>query len=119
MALTEAQQHDIVRTLGWPGNVIRVGSLDYNKQIVDRLVNISSESEGDAVALLTRIAKLDTQLDAALVRASTKEIDGVVLNPDEMKMLRGERRRVCRELSELLDIPYVSKIGRAMIGVSN
>jgi hypothetical protein len=111
MALTETQKLDVTRLLGWPGTVLTSTSRNYNKIVAGRLANLPSPVESDVVALLTRVSGLDTKLDAALGRALVTKIGDIELNPREMEILRDERKRVIRELSELIDIPIVSRGG--------
>jgi hypothetical protein len=108
MALTDAQKNDVVRLLGWPGKVLVITSTNYNSQVISRLTNLTDEIESDVGTLLERVEGLDMKLDAALGRAMAIKVGDIELNPEEMNILRRERKRVIRELSELLDIPIVS-----------
>jgi hypothetical protein len=111
MALSDSQKFDVIRLLGWPGKTLVEGSTQYSNVIAGRLTGLHAEIENDVAKLLKRVKGLDEKLDKALGRASAIEIDGIKLNPDEMNLLRGERSKVVRELSELLDIPNNSRGG--------
>ena len=104
----------MVRLLGWPGKILLTGSTHYNNIIAARLINLDSYIESEVHVLVERVGKLDEKLDDALCRVSTKRVDDIELNTDEMPILRAERRRIIRELSELLDIPMMN--GNGMMG---
>ena len=111
MALTAAQKADVVMYLGWSGKSIVSGSTNYNSQVADRLENLTPQIEAQVENFLERIEAIDSKLDSASCRLSAKRVDEIELNPDEIKMLRSERRRLCRLLSELLDIALVGGTG--------
>jgi hypothetical protein len=111
MALTSAQKNDVVRLLGWPGKLLITTSTHYNSVVASRLDNLNAEIEADVITLLTRVVGLDVKLDEALGRVMSTKVGDIELNPEEMNILRRERKRVLVELSELLDIPIASKGG--------
>ena len=111
MALTDKQKHDVVFKLGWSGLTIVTGSTQYNSVVNDRLTNLNAEIERIVIGLLERIESLDAKLEAASCRLSASEIQDIVLNPEEIRMLRSERRRLIRQLSDHLDIPIESSGG--------
>jgi hypothetical protein len=113
---TDAEKHNIVRVLGYPGAVLIPTNTAYSNIVNSRLNNLNNAIEDEARALLTRIEKLDSRLDGALDRASTKQVGDITLNPEEMQILRKERKRVVREMAELLDLSVVSA-NDSMIGV--
>lgn len=117
MALTSDEKHDIVRVLGYPGAVLIQTSPAYSNIVASRLDNLNSAIETQARALLTRITKLDARLDGALDRVGASRVADIVMNPHEMSMLRGERKRVAREISELLDISRMNECSDSMIGI--
>ncbi len=116
MSLSNGQKAQVVYFLGWAGKTIVEGSTHYNSQVVDRLKNLTTEIEQQTQGLLTEIAALDEKLKAAQCRTSAKEVDGIVLNENEITQLRGERKRLIKDLSLLLDIP-VARPGGVMFGV--
>ncbi len=111
MALSDKEQYTVIRLLGWPAKTLVVGSTHYNSLIAARLSGLPAEVESDVRLLIERLEKLDEKLEGALCRASTKKVDNLELNPLEMEVLRGERRRVLREISDLLDIPLMASGG--------
>jgi hypothetical protein len=117
MALTAQEKHDTIRLLGWTAKVLEVNSLDYNTIVNDRLNTIPVEGEESLRLLLIRLVGLDAKLDKALCRVSTLEIGDIKLNPEEIRLLRNERRRLIKELSELTGIAFVSMIGSNSVSV--
>lgn len=117
MALSDSQKHDVIRLLGYPGKTLVESSTHYNTTITGRLINLNTEIEADVAALLKRVQGLDAKLDKALGRASATKVGDIELNPREMELLRGERQKVLRELSALLDIPIVSTPSGVNFGV--
>lgn len=111
MALSDAQKHDVVMYLGWSGKSIVVGSTNYNSQVADRLINLTAPIEAQVVAYLDRLSAIDAKLDSAACRLSARRVDEIELNPDEIRMLRSERRRLARLLGRLLDIPLMNDGG--------
>jgi len=120
MALEADEKLKVVRLLGWPGLVLTVGSMSYNNTLVTRLSNLPEELEDEVRIILERIVALDTKREAALCRASTKEVGDIVLNENELLILSNERRKLQGELSDLLEIqiyPGSSQANRGMVGV--
>ena len=117
MALTSPQKHRIIFYLGWSGQTIVSGSTQFNSVVNDRLSNnLNADIEKIVKEILEKLAKYDTALEAAKCRLSAKSVDKIEMNPDEIRMLRSERNRCIRELSDHLDIPIV-KSGGSMHGV--
>lgn len=116
MQLTQAEKHDVVYFLGWSGLTIVTGSTQYNSVVNDRMANLNDYIADLVRGLLARLKSVDLKLEAALCRVSTKEVDNIVLNPDEIPMLRKERMRLIRELSDHLDIP-IEKSGGGNVQV--
>jgi len=114
MAFTTTEKNRIVRLLGWPAKVLVNTSTVYNSVVNDRLTLSDTEAEAEVRTLLNRIVGLDERLETAICRVSTKQVDSIHLNNDEIPMLRRERRRLILELSEFLSIPDRSMAGRAM-----
>lgn len=107
MALTDSEKSKVIRVLGWPGTTLVPGSINYSGITAGKLTNLTTDIESQAKALLARIDHLDTKLDAALDRALVTSIGDIQINPEEIPILRKERKRVLRELSALIDICLV------------
>lgn len=116
MALTDSQKHKVIYYLGWSGLTLVVGSTQYNTIVNNRLTDLNSHIELIVLGILERLESLDAKLAAAACRLSASEVQDIVLNPDEIRMLRSERKRLIRELSDHLDIP-IEKSGGVNVGV--
>lgn len=117
MALTSAQKADVVFYLGWSGKTIIAGSTDYNSQVNSALDNLSAQIEAQVIATLAQIVDINTKLTAATCRLAAKRVDEIELNPNELIMLRSERRRLLRLLSRLLDIKLLDVGGGVNMSV--
>lgn len=115
MALTAIQQTKIVQLLGYGAKSIQAGSVIYNKILNDRLNQLQPAAEEIVTAYLNQVAAIETQLFAAPARLAAKKIDDVEMNLREMEMLRSERKRIAREIADVLDIPYVTGNGTRII----
>jgi len=111
MALSDREKHKVIFYLGWSGQTIIAGSTQYNSVVFNRVGFLNAEIERIVKGLLVRIEKVDTSLEAALCRLTAAEVDGIVLNKDEIVHLKAERRRYIRELSDHLDIPMTKSSG--------
>lgn len=114
MALTDFQKHEIVRLLGWSGKSLIEGSLDYNTVMVSRLNNLNSHIEGQVITLLDRIEVMDQKLEKAMSRAAVKIIGDITLNENEFYLLRKERKKLLKELSDLLGIEIIGSVNGMM-----
>lgn len=120
MALEADEKLKVVRLLGWPGLVLTPTSQSYNSTVNTRISNLPEEVEDEVRVLLLRIEGLDEKREAALCRASTKKIDDIELNENELTILGNERKKLIGELSDLLEImiyPNSSQANRGMVGV--
>jgi len=120
MALTDTEKLKVVRLLGWPGHVLTVGSMSYNNTVVKKLEALSTPMEEALRLLLETVEGLDAKREAALCRASTKEVGDIVLNENELTILTTERRRLLGEISDLLELmifPGSSQANRGMVNV--
>lgn len=118
MAFTDTEKFRIVRLLGWNAGVIISGNTSYSKIISDRLTGLPSAVETEARDILARLIDLEEKREEALSRASTKQVDDIILNTDELNILAKERGRWVRELSDMLDIPVTGSANRGInIGV--
>lgn len=111
MALSDTKKQEVVFYLGWSAKSIVVGSTNYNSQVADRLTNLNADIESRVNDILDKLALADERLGAAGCRLAAKRVDEIELNPDEIRWLRSERRRLVRLLSEYLDIPMMSSSG--------
>lgn len=111
MALTSQQQNKIVQLLGYGGKVIQAGSVIYDKVMNDRLHNLPPDTESLVVSYLASISAIETKIAQAPARLAAKQIDGLTMNLEELSMLRSERKKIAREISAILDIPYVANNG--------
>lgn len=114
MALSDTQKAETVKYLGWSGKSIVVGSTNYNSQVADRLKNLTPDIEAEVQCFLSDLHALDEKLKGSWCRLAAKRVDEIELNPDEILMLRSERRRLVRLLSQLLDIPAMGNAGGGM-----
>lgn len=117
MALTEIEKHTIVRHLGWPAKTLLVNSTHYSNWVVSRLTDLTPEIESLVRDLLSRLIKMDEKLEKAVCRAGISEVDGITFREDELRILRNERYRIIKELSQLLDIPIQNGMGMGNVGV--
>ena len=111
MALTDAQKQNAVFYLGWSGKSIVVGSTNYNSQTADRLINLTPEIETRVLSILESLEEIDTKLGASWCRLAAKKVDEIELNPDEIRWLRSERKRLVKLLGQWLDIPVLGGDG--------
>lgn len=115
MALTDKEKYRVLYYLGWPGLTLIPTSTMYNKVVNDRLVDLVPDIEKLVKELLEKLQKLDDKLEKAQCRLSAKSVDNIEMNPDEIPMLKKERKRLIKELSDWLEIP-IDKQGN-LIGV--
>lgn len=111
MALTEKQKHKVIFYLGWAGRTIISGSTHFNSVVNDRLNGTNTEMESLVKTMLENLEKLDERLKAAQCRASTVSVGDITLNNNEIALLKKERTRLIRELSDHLDIPIMKSGG--------
>lgn len=120
MALTDKEKHRAVYFLGWSGLTIVEDSTQYNSVVVDRLGTVAKplnlDIERIVKGLLECLESIDERLKEALCRLTASQIDTITTNPDEIRMLRSERKRNIRLLSDHLDIPITAS-GGAHVGV--
>ena len=110
MALSTAQKIRILRLLCYPHGTIDPTSLDYSKIVSDKLgLRLSDVAEVEAEELLTWIDQTEDQLDKAIASAGVKRIDDIEFFGDgegsKADVLRREKSRYIRDLSNLLGIP--------------
>lgn len=114
MALTPKEQSKIIQILGYGGKTIQVGSVIYNKILNDRLNHLPPDDIDLVRSYLGKITAIESKMDSATCRLSATKVDGIELNHDELLQLRGERRRIGREIAEFLDIPFIARGGGNM-----
>jgi hypothetical protein len=118
MALTTAQQNKCVQLLGYGGKTLDPTSVIYSKIIADRLVGLNADAEALVTSYLLKIQRIETQIDQAPTRFISSQVGDIKINQDEIHMLRSERRVLVKELSDLLDIPYIRSGGKNVALVS-
>lgn len=115
--LSSEQKFKVIYYLGYSAKTIIENSTSYNSQVADRLKNLSLEAETRVQAILKSLAEIDTRLECARGRLAAAEVQDIVMNPEEIAQLKKERRRLCRELGEFLEIRYRGPSGNVSICV--
>lgn len=116
MALTGSQMIKIVQLLGYGAKSIQAGSVIYDKVMNDRLHNLPPESETLIVSYLTSVHAIECQMAQAPARLAAEKVSDITMNRRELEDLRRERKRIAREIAELVDIPYIG-IGGVNVSV--
>lgn len=117
MALTANEIQCVVLYLGWPAKTVEVNSTHYSKIFVDRITTIPAEAEPKVRKYLDKIETLRDQLESAMCRLTTTEVDDIKLREDEIQRLKGlENYWVC-QLSDYLDLPVIKSCNGANISV--
>ena len=111
MALSQQEKVKIITDLGYAGLTVVPDSIHYSNWIDDRLSTITAEIERCIRDLLKRLQAMDEKLEKAVCRAGISQIDGIKFRDDELRILRRERRRILRELSDALEIPLMASGG--------
>lgn len=114
MALTSKQKHKVIFYLGWSGLTLVADSTQYNKVVDDRVSVVNTDIENIVKGLLERLDMYDTALDDAKCRLAAASVDNIEMNPKEIEMLKKERMRLIRELSDHLDIPIMKSGGNVV-----
>ena len=110
MAFTTKEKATILYHLGYPSKIVDPTSIEYNSIINGRFLNVPFDSENIARELLADIESLKAQLVKARCSMGTKQVADITLNPDEFdRNLKRELKRIYNELSELMNISYISK----------
>jgi hypothetical protein len=109
--LSSQEQNKVVQLLGYGGKVIQAGSVIYDKVMNDRLHQLPPDTETLTRAYLAQVAVIESQMNAAVNRLSASKLDDITLNNRELQDLRCERKKIAREIADLLDIPYVGSSG--------
>jgi len=121
MALTEQQKTRTLRYLGLSYELIIPTSPYWAQWIWMKLSSpgetivqngitieggeLTEVAEQELIELLNRVEGIDTQLTQATSRLKVTQVgQDIALNTEEIPMLRRERRRVIREIYELLDL---------------
>lgn len=116
MALTAAQKVAIKRHLGMnsaaPSWYPYVDPFVAVGQILETL---PAATEAECVVILTRLAAIETSLDAARSRLKAEQVGSIKLNGAEIRQLRGELNRWRAELSILLGVPRVNRPGQIVV----
>ncbi len=107
MALTSQQQNKIVQLLGYGGKVIQAGSVIYDKVMNDRLHQLPTDTESLVISYLDNVAAIEIKMSQATARLAAEKVDDITTNLQELQMLRAERKKISKEISQHLDIPYM------------
>jgi hypothetical protein len=101
MALTETQKTKVRMYLGWERGY------ELNSKLEDKLVSFSATEETEVVTVLTRIAALETRIDARVSGDfdAVKEVDEIVLrDTDPLASAYAHGRRLVAQLTALLGV---------------
>ncbi len=107
MPLSAVEKVQVVTDLGWPGLTVEPNSIHFVNWVNDRLSTITAPMETLLRQYIKRLQDMDAKLEKAVCRASVSSVDGVTFNKDEIHILRKERYRILKEVSQLLDIPIM------------
>lgn len=116
MALTDQEKAKIVLHLGWPAKTIITDSTDYSKTFSDRLNGLTSAFETEIRIILDKLLKNDDCLEEARLRLGAKKVGDIETREDEIFQLKKEKKRLTRQLSDLLDLEIMQS-GSGGIGV--
>jgi len=107
MALTDAQKTAIKRHLGYHAVAqSRYPLVEGFSSVTQVLTDLPAETEAEVVAILGRLAALESRLDAAPDNLTLSVAEDVEFRgPGELEALWGEIRRWRIELSTLLGLP--------------
>ena len=105
MAFTQAEKIKILKFCKIPAKAIRPNTIYYNSWLAEsRLANNEPETEEETRTLISRVDEIDVQLRSSTNRLKASSFGDVQLNPEEMMSLRRERKKVIREIRDLLDL---------------
>ena len=109
MPFTQAEKAKICRFSGWPWQSLLPDTIFYNSYLNQwaLLIEFNDDMFAQARTFIERIDDIDTRLADATKRLSLTGVgqNEVLYNPDEVDMLRSERRRVIREMKKALGVP--------------
>lgn len=108
MTLTATEKTNVLFYLGWPLKSLDSASTLYNRTIVSRFEDLSSDTENIVRKQLSLLAKIEKEVEDARSRLSVKKFDKIELNENEIVGLLKEKRRAINDLSMSIDIAYVS-----------
>lgn len=112
MALDTEQKTKILQHLGYPAKSIIVGSTHFDGILNGRMENLNTETEDLIQTYLDDLDAVRAKLITAQDIVKAKRVGDIELNNNEINQLKGEYRRLGRELGELLDITYRKGGGR-------
>ena len=117
MAFTEAQRATIRLYLGWPA---RFRSTHNELEQAMTAVGEVAEDSANLLAILPKIAAIDTRLASAMGGSKVDQAGSIILKADNgTSILRREGRRLVRQLSAILACPAGSDFfgtGRGVMG---
>lgn len=101
MALTDTQRTSIRTYLGWSSRF-----RDADDRLEDAMDSISlwPTDETKIIALLTACAGIDTRIADAYNRIQAAAVGSINLNQGEIMQLRGEGRRMVKQMAALLAV---------------
>lgn len=118
MALTDAQRTSVLRHLGFhavsQSRFPIVEGFAAIGTILDALADTPA-TETEVIAILGRLAALETALDGARSRLKASEVGSITLNADEHDQLWREIKRWRGELSTIVGIPLRHTGGALMV----
>jgi hypothetical protein len=118
MALTDSKKMKIVTLLGYPAKTLIVSSTSYNSLVADRLNNLTPEAELLIKSNITQIEGIETRLTSSLGKAGLARIGDIEFfeGGQAFTDLKTERKRLLRELSDMVDIQSM-RSGGVNVGV--
>lgn len=115
MAFSSEDKHKIIFALCHSGNVLNPSSTLYNSVINDRLNDLSSFTEEQALGLVSKIERIKSSLENSPTKNNVKRIGDIELDTDMgISLLKKEYKRLTDELSKLLDIPNRCSVGSSV-----
>ena len=85
--------------------------------VVQVLTTLPAAAEAEVVALLARLAEIETSLDDARTRVKASSVGKINLNGAELDQLWRERRRWIGQLSTITGVPCVGGCGTTVMVV--
>ena len=118
MAFTSEEKAKILYFLGYPAKVTDPNSLEYNSIVNDRFESFPADAEPIARDLISQVEALKTKLTQSHGDMRVKKVGDIELNPDKVASnLKSELKRLYLEISELMNIRYISKKGSRNVRV--
>lgn len=109
MALLIDQKYKILRYLGYSFGTIETTSLDYSNIVTKRLDAITGAAQTEVEQVLLWIDQTETELDAKIKQAGVKRIDDIEFFENSHNVLKSEKTRYIKELSQMLGLPKLNQ----------